>query len=175
MRGRLVKSLAFAVAYSIVSLVVLCLSVFYIVAPRVFMRFVAWYSGMDTRSPIKPNPPKERFVLERIAGFFMFLVALMMVRLAVSWLIQGGVVMYTPPKTPENPRGPFGWVILGIAIIVIGVFFLIRPETLLRVTRRNFPDMVFPPRFVGNAPLGGRIFGVLAILSGLYLLYLAHT
>src|SRR5713101_1871469 len=80
LRGRLVKSLAFSVVFFFVSLAVLCLSLLYMLAPRTYRRFVALYSRADTWSSINPIPPKERFISERVAGFFMTLMELMMVR-----------------------------------------------------------------------------------------------
>jgi len=170
-----VKSLAFSVVFFFVSLAVLCLSLLYMLAPRTYRRFVALYSRADTWSSINPIPPKERFISERVAGFFMTLMALMMVRVAVSGLLKGGVVLYNSPKSPETPPNPLAGVIGGIVMVGIRVFFLLRPEPLLQATRRNFPDRVLSPRFVRNAPRGGRIFGILTILYGAYLLHLAYA
>jgi hypothetical protein len=166
-----VKSLGFSILFSLVSLIVLFLSVLYMIAPRVFRRFVAWYSRADSWSSPLPNPPKETFISERVAGFFMTLCAVMMVRTAVLGLLSGGAVMYHKPDTPPAPPSALGTATGGILVLGIGAFFLFRPQTLLKATQRSFPDRVLSIGFVRNASRGGQVFGALLIAAGVYLLY----
>ena len=168
------RSLGFSVVYFLFSLAVLSLSLLFMLAPKVFREFVAWYSGADRWSSIKRKPPKESLISNRIAGFFMTLAALMMARFALMGLIHGGVVLYSPTRTPETAPSPFPRLIVGAALVGIGAFLVIRPDTVLRATERMFPDRTLSPLFVKRARFGGRIFGVLTILSGAFLLYLTH-
>ena len=143
-------------------------------SPRTLESVMEWYTRADRWSKRRQTPKSGGAISQRIAGFF---IALMTGWIAIH-LIEGvwEVRVSAPPTTRSvvPPGGDAHWsaLIVGLVTIALGVFSIVKPEVLLRMTQANFPNRELSQEMVDKTRQGGRVLGVLAIAFGVFLLFL---
>ncbi len=169
---RAMKPLLFSIGFTLCALAALGWGLLSMFSPRTLERFMEWYTRADKWSSPKPVPRAEGSISQRISGFLVTLMSLLMIRQAFRFLMHGVTLIPVRAMPPAGPSRHWSALICGVAIIGFGVYVAIRPQLLLRFTEKNFPNRELSPRLMRQALRAGPVVGTLTILLGAYLLFL---
>jgi MFS family permease len=143
-------------------------------SPRALEKVMEWYTRADRWSKRRQTPRSGGTISQRVAGFFIALMTGWIAFHLVEGLRQ--VRVSAPPTTrPEVPQGGDGhWsaLIVGLVTIALGIFSIVKPQVLLRMTQANFPNRELSQEMVDKTRQGGRVLGVLTIAFGAFVLFL---
>lgn len=166
---------------SLLNLVIMCVGLAAIIAfgainlisPRLYDKFVAWYSRVDRwSSPRLPQPEVSYREKRGFGALFLVFGLIGVVGLALHGYRP---VVQAPPQPMTSSPAHVRWdelVVAGIAIIS-GVWLIVRPQVLVKIATRNFPSREISGETRNKATLGGWILGGLILAFGLLAALLA--
>lgn len=169
------NDLVFIVAFLFVSLFVLFQGSLMLVSPEKHARFIDWLSRSDRWSRRNPNWVPGRQLEKRFAGLLLVVVAILMLRLPVSWLLHPRSLTKIGPQSPALAMRGFSWLelIAAAAVSVVGLYLTIRPEAYARWIMRVGAQREYPRDFAQRGASGLRIFGIIIAAVGILLFYFA--
>lgn len=163
LEGTLNKTDALA-AFILFVIVTLAFGLLMLVAPARVIRLQNWLGRADRWSNPSPNW-KPKLAGWRLGGLFCLLMAAWMVW---SFVTHPGAPRENLANAPRPTATP-GWFGLGVAAVLIGggLYFLARPETLVRWAARGRPDRIFTDQALRRGAVGARVFAAVMALFGL--------
>lgn len=143
-------------------------------SPRTLETVMAWYTRADRWSKRRQTPGSGGTISQRVAGFFIALMTgwIAFHLIAGLWQVRVSVPPTRQPEVPPGANGHWAALSVGLVTIALGIFSILKPQVLLRMTQVNFPNREFSEETVAKTRQGGRVLGVLTIAFGAFLLFL---
>ncbi|MCL5256864.1 MAG: hypothetical protein M1319_03590 [Chloroflexi bacterium] len=161
------------VALFLWALLMLCWGVLSVFFQATLQRFMDWYTLADTWSKQKAAPKAHGSLSQRVGGVLVMLMGGWMVFELVH-LARRGPKPTPPARAVPMAPAELHWsaLVAGIVTITLGIYAIIRPQALLRMTQANFPNRELSKETVARSRQGARVLGVLTIAFGAFLLFL---
>lgn len=156
------------------ALSMLCWGFLSVFSQGTLQRFMDWYTLADRRSEKKGSPQTQGSRSQRVAGVFATLIGLWLFWELVTRLFQRGPSVPSPANAipPAHTGHHWSALVFGLVTIALGIFAIVKPQVLLRMTQANFPNRKLSKKMVNRSRQAGRVLGVLAIAFGAFLLLL---
>jgi hypothetical protein len=156
------------------SFAVVCLGidgVLMCVSPKRYYEFRRWLSNLSFGGPMVVDVPPGRHLDVRIAGFIFILGSVFFAYGLVRVLMSPGVtseVHSTAGTYVIQIKGVWGYVVIGIVAILVGLYMFFRTEFVVRrFNSQGHPHSPDPAEHLRRTKIGGIAF----ILFGLCFLF----
>ncbi len=135
---------------------------------------MGWYASADKFSTRDPTLQVKTSRSQQLAGVLVVLTGVM-----AAWLLLTQLQRHDIPASPvELPQEATGWdwgaFVFGLGLMLYGLYMFIRPQEYLRMIGSNFPDRRLNPDVVRQGMRVGRIFGIIQVVVGGYMLFRWH-